>query len=85
MSLRNNYTTTRRAVIAGMDALTVNASGAGAYVARPISLFGAELLSLRRPFTLTAWRELFHQAGIGKFHVTPLLPLRMSAWIEIAA
>ena len=85
MSLRKNCATTRRVVIAGMDAMTLNASGAGAYVAAPTSLFGAEPLSLRRPFTLTAWRELFHQAGIGKFHVTPLVPLRMSAWIEIAA
>jgi hypothetical protein len=85
MSLRKNCATTRRAVIAGMDAMTVNASGAGAYVAAPTSPFDAEPLSLRRPFALTAWRELFHQAGIGNFHVTPLLPLRMSAWIEIAA
>jgi hypothetical protein len=72
-------------VIAGIAAMALNAIGASAYVAAPISLFGAEPRSLRRPFTEAAWRELFHQAGIGNFHVTPLVPLRMSAWIEIAA
>ncbi len=41
-------------------------------------------LSVRRAFTLAEWHDLFHQAGIGIIHVTPLLPFRMSAWIEIA-
>jgi SAM-dependent methyltransferase len=42
-------------------------------------------LSVQRAFTLAEWRELFRRAGVGKFQVTPLLPFRMSAWIEIAS
>ena len=84
MSLRKNCSTTHRVVITGIAAMALNAFGTSAYVAEPISLFGAVTLSLRRAFTLAAWHELFRQAGVGKFHVTPLLPLRMSAWIEVA-
>ncbi len=40
-------------------------------------------LSVRRAFTLAEWRALFRRADVGKFHVTPLMPFRMSGWIEI--
>ena len=42
-------------------------------------------LSVQRAFTLAEWRDLFRQAGVGKFHVKPLVPFRLSAWIEIAS
>lgn len=83
MSLRKNCLTTCRVVIAGIAALALNAIGASAYVAAPISRCGAEPRSLRRPLILAAWRAPFHQAGIGKFHVMPLLSLRMGAWIGV--
>ncbi|MGZ8495192.1 MAG: hypothetical protein ACXWWP_04770 [Candidatus Binatia bacterium] len=83
MSLRKNCIPTRRVVTTGVAALALNAIGASAYVAAQISLFGAEPRSLRRPLILAAWRALVHQAGIGKFHVMPLLPLCRGAWIGV--
>jgi len=41
-------------------------------------------LSVQRAFTLAEWHELFRRADVGEFHVTPLMPFRMSAWIEVA-
>jgi hypothetical protein len=83
MSLRKNCSTTHRVVITGVAALALNAIGASACVAGPISLFRAEPRSLRRPLILATWRALVHQAGTGKFHVMPLLSLRMGAWIGV--
>lgn len=42
-------------------------------------------LSVQRAFTLVERQDLFRRAGVGNVHVTPLLPFRMSAWIEIAS
>ena len=42
----------------------------------PMTLTDAPL-SVKRAFTLSEWRELFHQAAIGKFQITPIFPYRI--------
>ena len=40
-------------------------------------------LSVRRAFTRAEWRELFHQARIGEFHLFPLFPFRLLAFFPL--
>jgi hypothetical protein len=42
-------------------------------------------LSVQRAITLVERQDWFRRAGVGNVHVTPLLPFRVSAWIEIAS
>ena len=87
-------------LLRGWAALARRAIVVGDLVRHPLAYYGVQALtrmttknimtrtdaplSVRRAFTLAEGRELLRRADVGKFHVTPLLPFRMSAWIEIA-